>query len=59
MKIKIGIGTLLGIVFVTLKLTHYIDWSWWWVLSPMWLPISIAIFFYALAAIMFLIGGKE
>lgn len=59
MKIKIGIGPLLGIVFVTLKLTHYIDWSWWWVLSPMWLPISIAIFFYTLAAIMFLIGGKE
>lgn len=24
------------VVFVTLKLTELIDWSWWWVLSPLW-----------------------
>jgi len=30
----IGFTGLLTIVFVTLKLTNYIDWSWWWVLSP-------------------------
>lgn len=28
----------LTILFVGLKLTGYIEWSWWWVLSPMWLP---------------------
>lgn len=27
---------LLGIVFVTLKLTNYITWSWWWVTAPFW-----------------------
>ena len=27
---------LLGIVFVTLKLTGFIDWSWWWVTAPFW-----------------------
>jgi hypothetical protein len=27
---------LLGIAFIVLKLTHYIDWSWWWVLIPFW-----------------------
>ena len=32
---------MLTILFITLKLTNYIDWSWWWVLSPMWLPIFI------------------
>lgn len=26
----------LAVVFVTLKLTHTIDWSWWWVTSPIW-----------------------
>lgn len=33
-----GIGTLglLGVVFVTLKLCHVIDWSWWWVTAPFW-----------------------
>ena len=30
------------IVFITLKLTGYIDWSWWWVLSPMWISAGIA-----------------
>jgi phosphoglycerol transferase MdoB-like AlkP superfamily enzyme len=34
----IGIGTILGVVFIVLKLTDVIDWSWWWVLSPFWIP---------------------
>ena len=37
----------LTIVFIVLKLTHYIDWSWWWILSPLWIPIAI-IFLLAL-----------
>lgn len=32
---------LLTIVFIALKLTGYISWSWWWVLSPLWLPITV------------------
>ena len=32
----IGFAGLLTIVFITLKLTEYIDWSWWWILSPIW-----------------------
>lgn len=31
--------TLLTLLFIGLKLTNYIDWSWLWVLSPLWLPI--------------------
>jgi hypothetical protein len=30
------IAGLLGCVFVTLKLCHVIDWSWWWVTLPFW-----------------------
>ena len=33
----IGFAGLLCIVFVTLKLLGYITWSWWWVLSPIWI----------------------
>jgi len=33
--------SLLTIVFVTLKLTGHIDWSWWWILSPMWAPWAV------------------
>jgi Flp pilus assembly protein TadB len=38
-----GIGFLgmLTILFIGLKLTNYIVWSWWWVLSPIWLPFAI------------------
>jgi hypothetical protein len=27
----------LTILFIGLKLTHVINWSWWWVLSPIWI----------------------
>jgi hypothetical protein len=37
----IGAGTLLAIVFTVLKLTHVIAWSWWWVLSPVWIPVAL------------------
>lgn len=39
----IGFAGLLTIVFITLKLTHYIDWSWVWILSPLWIGFGIAI----------------
>ena len=39
----IGFAGLLAIVFITLKLIGYIDWSWWWVLSPLWIGIAIVI----------------
>jgi len=33
--------TLLLILFVGLKLTGQIGWSWWWVLSPIWVPLLL------------------
>ncbi|MDL2224659.1 hypothetical protein LJC20_00400 [Eubacteriales bacterium OttesenSCG-928-M02] len=39
----IGFCGLLAIVFVVLKLTRVISWSWWWVLSPIWIPTAIAL----------------
>lgn len=32
---------ILGLIFITLKLTGVIGWSWWWVLSPFWIPILV------------------
>lgn len=37
----IGVGGLLGVVFVVLKLTNVIAWSWWWVTAPFWGPFAI------------------
>lgn len=39
----IGFVGLLTIVFIALKLTDYIDWSWWWVLSPIWITSIIVV----------------
>lgn len=38
-----GFLSLLLLLFIGLKLTGYIDWSWWWVLAPFWIPFSIAL----------------
>ncbi len=37
----IGFPGLLTVLFIGLKLTGYINWSWWWVLSPIWISVSI------------------
>jgi len=39
----VGFLGLLTIVFITLKLTGYVAWNWFWVLSPIIIPFSIAI----------------
>ena len=39
----LGFVNLLTIVFVVLKLTGVINWSWLWVLSPLWIGAGIAI----------------
>ena len=44
------IGTL-TIIFIALKLLNKIDWSWFWILSPLWLPIIIS---FSVIALMFL-----
>jgi hypothetical protein len=41
----IGFFGLLTIVFITLKLTGYIAWSWWWVLSPIWISWLVVLLF--------------
>ena len=42
---RFGFAGLLAILFIGLKLTAHIDWSWWWVLAPMWfLAATLALF---------------
>lgn len=45
----IGFSGLLTIVFIVLKLTSQIDWSWWWVLAPIWIPLLIVVVCAAIA----------
>ena len=37
----IGFGSLHLLTFIILKLVGVVDWSWWWVLSPIWIPVAL------------------
>jgi len=50
----IGFTGLLTIMFIVLKLTKVIDWSWWWVLAPTWIGIVLLILFLTVLFIIHL-----
>jgi len=39
----IGFGGLLTVAFIVLKLCDVIKWSWWWVLSPLWIGAALVL----------------
>jgi hypothetical protein len=45
-----SVGGTLFIVFLILKLTHTIAWSWWWVTSPLWIDALLTACLLALIA---------
>lgn len=51
----ISLGTVLFIVFLILKLTETITWSWWWVTAPLWIPVAIVVAFLIISG-LFLLG---
>lgn len=51
----IGFCGLLTVLFVGLKLTNYITWSWWWILSPMWIPVSLGLGIMLIGVIIIII----
>jgi len=48
----IGFPGLLTVLFVGLKLTGAIAWSWWWVLSPLWLGFAITLAFVLIVILL-------
>jgi hypothetical protein len=48
----IGFTGLLTIVFIVLKLIGKIDWSWWLVLSPIWIPMLLVFVICIVAAVL-------
>lgn len=41
-KVSLNFGEVLLVAFIVLKLCGVINWSWWWVFSPVWIPLAIA-----------------
>ena len=56
-KVDLDTGTLflelLFLLFLGLKLGNVIDWSWWWVFAPLWVPIALA----AVIVVLLLLGA--
>ena len=52
---SIGFPSLLTIVFITLKLLGKITWSWWWVLSPLWISAGVGLLFGLFALVIYFI----
>lgn len=40
---SLSFANLVGVLFIGLKLTGVIDWAWWWVLAPVWIPIVVIV----------------
>lgn len=53
----IGVLGMLLAAFVVLKLTRVIGWSWWWVVSPVWIPVLV--FFLGLGIVTVVYFGKR
>ena len=57
----VGFGGLLFLLFLTLKLTNVIDWSWWWVTAPLWgvfAFIALIMLIVAIGAVIVTIFSK-
>jgi len=49
---SIGFGGLLTLIFITLKLCGVIGWSWWWVLSPLWIPLAFVLAIFVVIGVL-------
>lgn len=48
----VGLDIILFVVFLVLKLTETIDWSWWWVTAPLWIPLAFGIVVFIIWALI-------
>ena len=54
----IGFAGLLAVTFIVLKLCGVITWSWWWVLSPLWISAAVAIAILVVVLLVVLASNK-
>jgi hypothetical protein len=49
----ISVYTTIFLIFLVLKLTGNISWSWWWVTSPLWIPLLLVL---SIMVLIFIFG---
>lgn len=51
----VGLAGMFALLFTGLKLGHVIDWSWWWVLAPIWGTLVLAFFIGCIVGVVALV----
>lgn len=59
LKVELPMLSLLGVAFVVLKLCGVIDWSWWWVTAPFWVPVALSLIIILLWIIVRAVKRKK
>lgn len=54
----LSFGSALALVFIALKLTGHIDWTWVWVLSPLWMSAAIVLLMLLVLLIVGVWSGR-
>ncbi len=54
-----GIGFILFLVFLILKLCNVITWSWWWVTAPIWIPVALILIFLLVTIILYFLSKRK
>lgn len=54
-NVNISLPVPLALIFITLKLTGVINWSWLWVLSPLWIPVTILLSVLILGTLIYFV----
>ena len=55
----VGFLGLLTILFIGLKLTGHLTWSWIWILAPIWIPISLALLILSVVVLLVALGKLD
>ncbi len=55
----LSLATVVFVVFLILKLTNLIDWSWWWVTSPLWISSGLGISILLIYILIKIIGTRS
>lgn len=55
----ISFASLLTIAFIILKLCNVINWSWWWVLSPIWISIGLLVVTFIVAMTVIALADRH
>ena len=50
------LSVIVFLAFFFAKIFDKIDWSWWWVFSPLWIPTAIALAILLIAGLVYLIA---